>query len=141
MEKFSSPIPVWIRIYGFGVLLLMVALLVTFSFYFKVKRVAQIKLLKYNNTFYAEYLLGEYETIKALDTAQIELATGQSFKIVFISKESSLNKNNIHTSIVVLNADSLSPYFHHADELNAVVIIENSSLLSKVFKNSKPLKI
>lgn len=132
-DHFSAPIPALVRIYGFGVLVLVVLSLIVFSFYFKIKRVTPINLFNDNGRLYAICELNEFQTIKSLDTVKVEMNTGEVFNVVFKLKESVLSNNNIRIPLVVLDKSNWHTVFHNDAEQQAIVIIENTSLLAKIF--------
>ncbi|MCZ8023861.1 MAG: hypothetical protein O9282_14815 [Flavobacterium sp.] len=140
-NQFPTPIPAWVKIYGFTLLIILVLSIIIFSFYFKTKRVIQIKLLESNHTLYAEYQLSEYETISALDTAQIELNTGEAFSAIINSNEPLLYKNNIRVPITVVDKSIFDKYFKHGDKYDAIVVVEKSTFFSKIFNQTKTLKL
>ena len=137
-NSLSRQIPAWVRVYGFGSLLLLMMALIGFSFFFEIKRVASVKIISFEEKLFVKCDLIEFEPIRTLDTVELELKSGRKLGLILRMPDASFDGNNMRIPATVISSSTVLPSKDEIFEEEAYIAIEKSTLLSKVFEKAKP---
>jgi hypothetical protein len=101
-NSLSKQIPTWVRIYGFGTLILLMAALIGFSFFFEIERVARVRLVSSSSELFIKCDLAEFEPIRNMDTVEVALESGMKFSLILRLQDASYDANNIRIPTIVI---------------------------------------
>ena len=128
----AAPIPKWVTIYGFSILVVLVCLLLMFSFFFKVERAVQVQVYFTGDSTFVKLTTDEFSLVKDIDVSKIRISKSEMLSVKFDTKNMRVINNNIHIPIRVLDGGVRMKLENSASKYDAQVVIDRSSLLSKV---------
>lgn len=136
-DLLSKPIPRWITFYGFGVLFVLIGILLYVSFNFSARRIVAINVVITPEASFIQSNIAGYEVIRTLEVKSILLPNNQTMAVTVDFTKSYLVGNNIHIPIIVLDTTLIARQFNKAKKIEGGILIDESSLLSKLFEKSK----